>query len=136
MTIPKDKVNPMDDERNRAIGLAFPLGLDQDGRLSACTYEEHIQQSLRALLLTARGRRVMRPDFGNRLGNYLYENIGETTAALIKNEIFNTVERFEPRVELDDVQIRVGPGGLGTITAEIRYRILSTGMNGRLSLDI
>jgi phage baseplate assembly protein W len=78
----------------------------------------------------------MRPDFGNRLGDYLFENIGATTAALVKNEIKGTIARFEPRVALDDIEVREGAGGLGTISVEIAYRILSTGMTDRLAIDI
>ena len=117
------------------IGLAFPLQLE-DGRLKACTYEEHVKQSLRALLLTARGQRKMRPDFGTMLGAYLYENIGATTAALVKSEIISTIERFEPRVELGEVQVKGGGRDIGTIRVEINYTILSTGATDQLALTL
>ena len=126
------------------MGLAFPLRLDKrldsDGRLvaatlAACTYEEHIKQSLRTLLLTSRQQRIMRRDFGNRLGDYLFENIGPTTAALARNEIINTIENYEPRVEIDDVKVRAGKE-LGVINIEILYKIASTGVADRLALSI
>jgi phage baseplate assembly protein W len=122
------------DSENK-IGLAFPLRLDENGALSSCTYEEHIKQSLRTLLLTSREQRVMRRNFGNRLGAYLYENIGPTTASLIRNEIISTVERYEPRVEIDGVQVRAGQDP-GVISVELTYRITSTGAADRLALSI
>ena len=128
--------NSTDDNRNRTVGLAFPLKLGNDGRLSACTYEEHIRQSLRALLLTARGRRVMRPDYGNRLGDYLFENYGETTATLIKSEISSTIRRFEPRVELLNTRVLADSANPGVISAEITYRIVATDMTDQLSLTV
>ena len=120
---------------NRSIGLAFPLQLDKDGRLMACTYEEHVKQSIRTLLLTSREQRLMRRDFGNRLGAYLYENIGATTAALIEKEIIYTIERYEPRVEIVGVQVRRVQTP-GTLSVEIAYKILSTGEEDRLALTI
>ena len=119
---------------DRHIGLAFPFSLDEDGRLTACTYEEHVKQSIRTLLLTARDQRVMRRDFGNRLGDYLFENIGATTAALIEKEILYTIGRYEPRVEIEGVQVSARTPG--TISVEISYRILSTGGDDRLALTI
>lgn len=120
---------------NRNIGLAFPLRLDGDGRLASCTYEEHVKQSIRTLLLTSREQRVMRRDFGNRLGAYLFENIGATTAALIKKEIIYTIGRYEPRVDIKSVQVS-GAQAPGTLSVEITYRILSTGEDDRLALTI
>ena len=117
------------------MGLAFPLRVEKDGRLAACTYEEHIKQSLRTLLLTSREQRIMRREFGNRLGDYLFENIGPTTAALIKDEIISTVERYESRVEIDGVEVRGGQTP-GTINVELKYRITSTGEADRLALSI
>ena len=117
------------------IGLAFPLRLGEDGRLMGCTYEEHIKQSIRTLLLTAREQRIMRRDFGSRLGNYLYENIDHTTTTLIKNELVETIGRYETRIEVDDVLVRRGQDP-GAISAEIVYRIISTGAADRLALTI
>ncbi|NLT57996.1 MAG: GPW/gp25 family protein [Clostridiales bacterium] len=123
-------------DREHNIGLAFPLQVGEDGRLAACSEEAHIRQSLRTLLLTARGERVMRPEFGSRVGAYLYENIGATTAALIKNEVKSTVERFEPRVELIDVAVNGGARDVAVLSVEVRYRIKSTGAADRLAVDV
>ena len=123
------------------IGLAFPLQLgapDKHGRrpLMACTYEEHIKQSLRTLLLTARGERVMRPDFGSGLGVYIFESIDATTASLIKSEVESAVARFEPRVDLLDVQVAHSPRDPGVIRIELSYRIRSSGAVDQLALSI
>lgn len=123
-------------DRENRIGLAFPMKLSEDGRLMSCTYEEHIKQSLRTLLSTARGERVMRREFGNRLGAYLFENIGATTTSLIKREITSTVERFERRVELTDVRVQGGTANPALLSVELAYRIKSTGVADQLSLKI
>ena len=122
------------DGKNK-IGLSFPLQLEE-GRLLACSYEEHIKQSLRTLLSTARGERIMRPEFGNRLGAYMFENIGETTASLVKNEIISTIEQFEPRIELDEVKVSGGMHDIATLQVELTYQIAATGEADRFVLTI
>ena len=117
------------------IGLAFPLRFGEDGQLMGCTYEEHIKQSIRTLLLTARNQRIMRRNFGSRLGNYLFENIDETTTTLAKNEIIDTIRHYEPRIEVSDVLVRGGQAP-GVISVEIFYRITTTGAADRYALTI
>jgi len=120
-----------------SIGLAFPLRLGEDGRLMACSYEDHVRQSLRTLLLTGLRQRKMRPEFGSRLGDYLFENIDTTTAALVKSEIIEAIERYEPRVELGDIRVRGGGGrDIGTINVEITYTIIYTGAADRVALTL
>jgi phage baseplate assembly protein W len=131
----------MPEPTDRRIGLAFPLQLgekDKSGRrhLVGCTYEEHIKQSLRALLLTARGERVMRPEFGSGLGIFIFEGIDATTASLIKSEVESAVARFEPRVELLDVQVAHNPRDPGVLRIELSYRIKSSGAVDQLSMSV
>jgi phage baseplate assembly protein W len=132
-----------DSAKNRT-GLSFPLWLveseDANGkvirRLASCTYEEHIKQSIRALLLTGQRERVMRRDFGSRAGAYLYENIDVTTASLIQYEIKAAVERYEPRVELTDVKVKAGGKDLGVLNVEVSYRILSTDTADQFTTEV
>ncbi|MCL1905377.1 MAG: GPW/gp25 family protein [Clostridiales bacterium] len=128
---------PLTDNNEKTIGLAFPLRIKEDGgSLMACGYEEHIKQSLRALLLTARGERIMRPEFGSGLGAYLFEGIDATTASLIKREVKNTVERFEPRVELLDVKAQSNAREPGVLRVAVEYRIKASGAADQLTVDI
>ena len=132
---------PQPYDNDKRIGLAFPLRFamqptETAGPLAACSYEEHIRQSLRALLLTARRERVMRPEFGSGLGAYLFEAIDATTASLIKREVRSTVERFEPRVELLDVKVQNNASDPGVLRVAVEYRIKADGAVDQLSLDI
>jgi len=136
----------MADYDNKRIGMKFPLqfvavenvekGAKPIRSLSACTFEEHVKQSLRTLLLTARGERFMRPEFGSGLGAYLFEGIDATTVSLIKREVWGTVERYEPRVELTDVTVDHSVQDLGVLRIAVYYRIKSTGLSDQLSVDV
>jgi len=136
----------MPENNNKRIGMMFPLKFEEEEsaemstkptrRLSPCTYEEHIRQSLRTLLLTARGERFMHPEFGSGLGAYLFEGIDATTVSLIKREVWGTVERYEPRVELTDVTVDHSVQDLGVLRIAVYYRIKSTGASDELSVDV
>ena len=136
----------MADYENNRIGMKFPLQFEAAESaeksakpiwsLSACTYEEHIKQSLRTILLTARRERFMRPEFGSGLGAYLFEGIDATTVSLIKREVRGTVERYEPRVELTDVTVDHSVQDLGVLRIAVYYRIKSTGASDQLSVDV
>jgi len=131
---------------NNRIGMKFPLSFEEAGSaeksatltwsLSPCTYEEHIRQSLRTLLLTARGERFMRPEYGSGLGAYLFESIDATTVSLIMREVRGTVEYYEPRVELTDVTVDHNVQDPAVLRIAVYYRIISTGASDQLSVDV
>jgi phage baseplate assembly protein W len=76
-----------------------PLNLD----LIALKNENAIARSVRNLVLTQPGERFFNENLGSRVGASLFENIDELSASVIQDEIRNTIENYEPRVELIDV---------------------------------
>ena len=62
-----------------------------------------ISRSIRNLVLTTPGERFFNPDLGSRVSQSLFENIDEISAATIRDEIEETIIRYEPRVKLQDV---------------------------------
>jgi len=124
-------------DNEKKTGMAFPLQIEgEKGPLMACSYEEHIKQSLRILLLTAQGERVMRPGFGSGLNSYLFEGMNLTITSLIKYEIKTTITYFEPRVELLDVQVDSNAKDPGVLRLQLSYRIKSSGTYDQLVLSI
>ena len=65
--------------------------------------ENAIARSVRNLVLTIQGERPFAPILGSNINNLLFENMDKLTAAAIRTEITNTIENYEPRVELNDV---------------------------------
>ena len=63
-----------------------------------------ISRSIRNLVLTTPGERFFNPDLGSRVSQSLFENIDEISAASIRDEIEETIIRYEPRVKLQDVK--------------------------------
>jgi phage baseplate assembly protein W len=108
------------------VGWAFPIALCDVGRYSAATYEESIRQSIRIILSTAKGERVMRPDFGCGLQELVFAVNNATTQGLAESEVEEALIRWEPRIKLE--RVRAEPGGEQgeALTISIDYRVRST----------
>jgi len=65
--------------------------------------ENAIARSVRNLILTTQGERPFQPVLGSNVNNLLFDNMDKLTAAALKDEIRNTIENYEPRVELEDI---------------------------------
>ena len=65
--------------------------------------ENAIARSVRNLILTTQGERPFQPVLGSNVNNLLFDNMDKLTASALKDEIRNTIENYEPRVELEDI---------------------------------
>lgn len=82
-----------------------------------------IKQSIRNLVLTTPGEKPFQPDIGSRVNDLLFEPLDAFTADTIKDEIINTINRYEPRVQLTTVKVTpIFEGNKLNITVE--YRIV------------
>ena len=64
-----------------------------------------IARSVRNIVLTTPGEKFFDPDFGSRISDSLFENIDDISALTIRDEIENSIRKYEPRVILDDIVI-------------------------------
>tara|TARA_B110000503_G_scaffold75592_1_gene116722 strand:+ start:371 stop:787 length:417 start_codon:yes stop_codon:yes gene_type:complete len=67
--------------------------------------EDAVKESIRNLLLTDRGERLMQPNIGGNLRAMLFENITPGVLTLIEDQVRTTLELYEPRAEIIDVQV-------------------------------
>lgn len=107
-------------------GWRFPILPDEAGRLSYAVGEESIEHCLRALLLTATGERVMRPDFGTRAQESVFAPGSVQNLRELENSIATAVRTYEPRVELDSVRAEADPADEARVTVSVEYRIRRT----------
>src|SRR5215475_13896860 len=96
-------------------GIAFPLGVDAQGQIAMNSLENHVRQSIRLILQTAKGERMMRPDFGAGLHNLVFEPMNSATIARAQHEAKDALTCFEPRVEVLDVKVTTDPKQLGVL---------------------
>ena len=65
-----------------------------------------IARSIRNLVLTTPGERFFNEDLGSGVNEVLFDNIDEISSAIIRDEIEQTIIRFEPRVKLQNVKVK------------------------------
>jgi hypothetical protein len=85
-------------------GVGFPIQLD-NGDIKPAEDEESIRQSIRIILGTAKGERVMRPDFGCGIYDLVFEMTTASTAGKISQAVREALLRFEPRIDVIDIQV-------------------------------
>ncbi|BDV31544.1 GPW/gp25 family protein [Microbacterium terricola] len=112
------------DARVLGRGWSSPVRIGDETALAAG--EDKVRQSIRLILGTRRGERVMRPDFGAGLEDFLFEPISTTTAALIRHRVETALVRWEPRIDVQSVRVEVGDRRQGRLDVEIDYRVRST----------
>lgn len=119
----------MGDDRDREFlgrGLAFPLQVDPRGGISLASGQSDIAQSIRIILETAPGERVMRPEFGCRIHELVFAPHNATTQGLLMHYVRQALARWEPRIDVREVNISVEPGREEALLVEIKYQIKDT----------
>lgn len=64
-----------------------------------------IARSVRNIVLTSPGEKFFNPNFGSKISDSLFENMDDLSALAIKDEIENSIRKYEPRVILDNIKI-------------------------------
>lgn len=117
------------DLRNREFlgqGLAFPLQVNPRGEIALVGGERDIEQSIRIVLETMPGERVMRPDFGCRMWELVFAPRDPTTEGLLIHYVEQALARWEPRIEVSEVKVSDDPVQDGAVLIEINYTIKAT----------
>jgi phage baseplate assembly protein W len=108
------------------VGWQFPVSLDADtGKINLAKYEESVRQSIWTILGTAKGERVMRPDFGCGIHDLVFSVNTAFTAGQIAQTVRETLLQFETRIDVLDVQVHPGDDG-EVLFIGIDYKIRTT----------
>jgi phage baseplate assembly protein W len=114
--------------RGPAIGwplLPFP---DANGELAYPPgIADSVRQQLQVILSTRPGEQLMRPGFGAGLTEFLGEPDTITTRRRIYDRVIESIKRWEPRVDVNRVEVNDLPGRPGWLRIEVGYRLRRTG---------
>ncbi|RQU52930.1 GPW/gp25 family protein [Burkholderia cenocepacia] len=107
------------------------VGLVQDERFG-------LLQDMRVLFMTEPGERIMREDYGCDLQAVMFRNMSDGLMADIESRITESVQRYEPRVSLEEVSVFADPRCETALRVEVVYRLPGSEVVDRLtgSLDI
>jgi len=107
-------------------GVAFPLRVDRRGGLALVRAEEDIAEAITIILGTAPGERPMRPEFGCGIHNYIFETVDAYTMARLEQEIRIALDRWEPRIDVLDIDFGLDRVDHGEVVIEISYVVRTT----------
>lgn len=107
-------------------GLAFPLQISPRGQVSMAVGATDIEQSIRIILGTMPGERVMRPEFGCRAWELLFEPNHTVSHGMMSIYVQEALAMWEPRIAVQDVQAYRAPEMHNAMLVEVTYTIKTT----------
>jgi hypothetical protein len=108
------------------VGWGFPVGVTDAGQIDRAHGEDAIREAIWLILSTAKGERVMRPEFGCGIHDLVFAVGNATTAGMVARQVRQALILWEPRVEVVDVQVAPEPGAPAVLLIRIEYRVRST----------
>lgn len=107
-------------------GIKFPFQTNLSGGIALSCYEEDVKESIRIILGTSKGERLMRPDFGCGIHNLVFAPVNTSTEGLIIHHIREALTLFEPRLELLKVDVSKDEVDIGKLLINIDYKVICT----------
>ena len=109
------------------VSWKFPVQIDAGKqRFALAAYEESVRQAIRIILDTAKGERVMRPDFGCGIHEFVFAPNSADTHGIVEHEVREALLRWEPRIDVLDVNAMAAGAQGEELLISIDYRIRAT----------
>lgn len=102
------------------------MQLDDRGEIALSRYEEDVREAIWIILSTAPGERLMRPDFGCGIHDFVFAPNNTRTAGLVRFQVEEALTRWEPRIELQEVKAQPDPSDPAVLLISIDYRVRAT----------
>ena len=125
---------PIDLTPSVAVGYGFPL----DGKavfIPTFTTRDQLKANLINYLLTNKGERVFRPNFGSNLRSLLFENIVDAELQDLQSIIQEDIGRFFPNVTVKEIEFNNDPDR-NEINFTLIYEIINLGVEDNLEIVI
>lgn len=108
------------------IGVSFPPAPDSRGAIAVAAYEEDVRQAIQIILATNPGERVMRPEFGAGLRDFVFEPADLSTQHRIQTRVQEALIDWEPRIDVLEVDTTIDAVTKSTVYIRIDYRVRAT----------
>ena len=102
-------------------GWSFPPHIGVQGGFSLTNEINEVEQAMVVILATSPGERVMRPTFGSRLQELIFEPCNAHTLSIAEEYTREALAMWEPRIEVDAVMAYVDDSDTGRIIIEVEY---------------
>ena len=109
------------------VGWKFPVEVDKTtGRIKTSSYEEDIKESIRIIMMTRKGERMMMPEFGCGIQDCIFETMETSSLARMEQEIMHALIRWEPRIIEPRVHVEQDKNEEGRLNIYVNYVVRST----------
>ena len=107
-------------------GWSFPVETDQRGDIKLSNAEKDIRESIRIILGTAKGERLMRPEFGCDIHKHVFSAASPATLNLIESSVREALVKWEPRIDIESVDARTDDQDPTKVLIDIEYHVRTT----------
>jgi phage baseplate assembly protein W len=107
-------------------GWGFPMRTSASGGIALVSGEREIEEAMRLVLATAPGERPMRPEFGCAVHELVFAPVNDRTVGRIRYEVRSCLDRWEPRIEVTDVDVTADARDPTILFIDVRYTIRGT----------
>ncbi|MGI6778039.1 MAG: GPW/gp25 family protein [Acetivibrionales bacterium] len=108
-------------------GWKFPVQVDRKtGRIMMSEHEEDIKESIRIIIMTYHGERVMRSSFGTKAKDYVFNTNELEYLTLMESDIEKALLKWEPRIRDLKVEVEADKGDSSRLLVNISYVVRST----------
>lgn len=117
-----------------SAGWGFPFRVSgKHGRVEASDKRENIRQSVEIILRTEPGERLMHPEFGTKLHQFLFESLDSQTEEMIRREVRHSLRTWEKRVR--DIEVETDRRQ-GELCVTVAYRIVDSGAEDKVEVRL
>lgn len=114
------------------VGWKFPLQVTPGGKIVQARYEQRIEESIYLILNTAKGERVMLPEFGCGIHDLVFAPNNAATLTVVVQTVREALVAYEPRIDVLDINVETAPEELNLLLIRINYRIRANNALGNL----
>lgn len=107
-------------------GFYWPMQVDHTGAIRLTDGADDLDRSMAVVLATAPGERVMRPQFGCRIWDLLFEPVTANLLGLMSEAVRDALAQWEPRVFVEEVTPTPDEKDNALIVINVRYRVKAT----------
>jgi hypothetical protein len=126
------------DDETRVVSVTSRGGLvvTSRGGLALVEGDAAVRQAILLLLSTSPGERINRPDYGTHLHRLVFAPNDETTAGLAIHYVRQALRRWEPRVQVLDVDAGADPDIPSLLHIRLDYRVVATQANDTIAVSL
>ena len=114
------------------LGWRFPLQVTPGGGIARARYEHRVEESVYLIMATARGERVMLPEFGCGIHELVFAPNTPGTIGLVAQQVRRALVAWEPRIDVLDVVVESPDGEPNLLLIKVGYRIRANNTHANL----